>query len=191
VFLTWIFYNTTLQLLMIFVPSPPLPTEPVVAVEPFRISNQYGLFAVMTTARYEIEFQGSDDGQSWTAYPFRYKPQRLDEPPRFYAPYQPRFDWNLWFASLGTWRQYPWVVRTEVLLLRNDSGALTLFAGNPFLKAPPRRVRAVEWQYWFTDLKTKRSTGLWWRREFRGLYGPVVELGPEGKAVAVEWPNEE
>ena len=48
---------------------------PVVALEPFRIAESYGLFAVMTRGRYEIEFQGSNDGSNWTAYPFRYKPQ--------------------------------------------------------------------------------------------------------------------
>jgi len=44
-------------------------------LQPFRIANAYGLFAVMTPARYEIEFQGSNDGKTWTVYPFRYKPQ--------------------------------------------------------------------------------------------------------------------
>jgi hypothetical protein len=185
----WIFYSTAVELLMMFVPRPPLPVEPAEALEPFRIAGRYGLFAVMTTARYEIEFQGSEDGTNWVAYPFRYKPQRLDEAPRFYAPYQPRFDWNLWFASLGTWRQYPWVLRAEVELLHSDPALLTLFAGNPFPSASPKEVRAVEWQYWFTDLKTERATGLWWRREFHGLYGPVIELGPGGKATALEWPN--
>jgi Lipase maturation factor len=98
----------------------PLPTSPLTALEPFRIANQYGLFAVMTRGRYEIEFQGSAEGQNWVAYPFRYKPQELNEPLRIYAPYQPRFDWNLWFASLGTWREYPIVPNTEVRLLSND-----------------------------------------------------------------------
>jgi Lipase maturation factor len=189
VLLIWIFYSTAVQLLMMFVPRPPLPLEPAEALEPFRIAGRYGLFAVMTTARYEIEFQGSNDGTNWVAYPFRYKPQRLDEPPRFYAPYQPRFDWNLWFASLGTWRQYPWVLRVEVELLRSDPALLSLFAGNPFAVAPPKEVRAVEWRYWFTDLKTRRATGRWWGREFHGLYGPVIELGPGGKATALEWPS--
>ena len=39
---------------------------PVQALEPLRIANQYGLFAVMTPHRYEIEFQGSNDGKTWT-----------------------------------------------------------------------------------------------------------------------------
>ncbi|HXJ91539.1 MAG TPA: lipase maturation factor family protein [Terriglobia bacterium] len=190
VFLTWIVYATLVELLMMFTGRLPVPMQPIAALEPFRIADHYGLFAVMTRARYEIEFQGSDDGNNWTPYPFRYKPQRVDQGPRIYAPYQPRFDWNLWFASLGTWREYPWVVRTEALLLHGDPDVLSLFAGNPFPKSPPKEVRAVVWEYWFTDLKTKRATGAWWRRDFRGLYGPVIELGPDGKAVALQWPGQ-
>ena len=58
--LSWIVYNTTALLLLMLLPALPLPTSPVLWLEPFRISNQYGLFAVMTRARYEIEFQGSE-----------------------------------------------------------------------------------------------------------------------------------
>src|SRR5206468_13069427 len=90
---------------------------PAIALEPFRIANRYGLFAVMTEDRYEIEFQGSNDGVTWTPFPFRYKPQDPLKPPGIYAPYQPRFEWNLWFASLGDWRSYAWVVRTELRLM--------------------------------------------------------------------------
>jgi lipase maturation factor 1 len=62
VMLTWVFYNTSLLLLHMVWRAEPLPGEPIVALEPFRIANQYGLFAVMTPHRYEIEFQGSADG---------------------------------------------------------------------------------------------------------------------------------
>ena len=75
VMLIWIFYATTAEMIWILVPEAPLPTSPVVALDPFRIANRYGLFAVMTRGRYEIEFQGSNDGENWMAYPFRYKPQ--------------------------------------------------------------------------------------------------------------------
>ena len=121
-----------------FVPGLPLPVSPVRVLEPFRIADQYGLFAVMTHARYEIEFQGSRDGKTWIAYPFRYKPQDVESAPGIYAPYQPRFDWNLWFASLGRVAGLP--------LRRLDGGApagkssrtcCELFAGNPFDGAPP------------------------------------------------------
>ena len=101
-------------------------------LEPFRVADRYGLFAVMTHARYEIEFQGSTDGKTGLPYPFRYKPQDVRKAPGIYAPYQPRFDWNLWFASLGTWQEYRFVVWTEERLLNNEPDVLALFAGNPF-----------------------------------------------------------
>jgi len=90
-----VFYATTAQLIWMVWPRAPLPISPVTVLDPFRIANRYGLFAIMTRGRYEIEFQGSEDGQTWAPYPFRYKPQDVAEPPKIYAPYQPRFDWNL------------------------------------------------------------------------------------------------
>ncbi len=189
VMLIWIFYTTTVELVWMFLPHLPLPTSPVAALEPFRIANRYGLFAVMTRGRYEIEFQGSNDGQNWTAYPFRYKPQDLSKPPRIYAPYQPRFEWNLWFASLGSWRENMIVPSTEERLLAGSPDVLALFARNPFPQAPPKQVRAVLWQYWFTTMGEKRATGMWWRRQLLGLYAPVLQIGPDGKVVAVEIPE--
>ena len=183
-----VFYATAVALVWIVFPTLKLPTTPVQALEPFRIANRYGLFAVMTRGRYEIEFQGSQDGQNWQAYPFRYKPQDPSQPPGIYAPYQPRFDWNLWFASLGSWREYPIVINTEVRLLSTDPDVLALFAGNPFPQEPPHQVRAVLWQYWFTTAAEKRKTGFWWRREFLGLYAPTLARDPDGKIRAVEFP---
>jgi hypothetical protein len=182
--LGWIFYAT----LAVFVGSA-LPQWPETILAPFRFANEYGLFAVMTRERYEIEFQGSYDGNTWIAYPFRYKPQDPSKPPGIYAPYQPRFDWNLWFASLGPWQQSPIVVRTEERLLENDPYVLNLFAGNPFAAKPPNEVRAVLWQYWFTDPATKRATGRWWRRKLLGLYAPVLEREPNGKFGVVQMPG--
>jgi lipase maturation factor 1 len=188
VLLTWIFYATTAQLVWMVTPAP-LPTSPVALLDPLRIANRYGLFAVMTRGRYEIEFQGSNDGQTWIAYPFRHKPQELDKPPRIYAPYQPRLDWNLWFASLGEWRDNPMVLRTQRRLLSNDVDVLALFAANPFPQGPPRQVRAVLWQYWFTSIAEKREHGLWWRRELLGLYAPAIQLEPGGKIIVTQWPE--
>jgi hypothetical protein len=185
VLLLWIFYATTAQMLT----NAHLPISPVIALEPFRIANRYGLFAVMTRGRYEIEFQGSPDGQNWVAYRFRYKPQELNQAPRIYAPYQPRFDWNLWFASLGSWREYPIVANTEVRLLSNDKNVLELFADNPFGREPPRQIRVLLWQYWFTTIAEKHRTGMWWRRQLLGLYAPTVERTPEGEIKVVEWPT--
>jgi hypothetical protein len=188
--LTWIAYNTTAELVAIPLHDVSLPETPLIALEPFRIANQYGLFAVMTRGRYEIEFQGSSDGTNWTAYQFRNKPQALNEAPGIYAPYQPRFDWNLWFASLGGWRENEIVPLTEERLLVSDGDVLALFRGDPFPQIPPRFVRAVIWQYWFTTMDEKRQTGAWWRREYLGLYAPELTIAADGHVAVVEMPGE-
>ena len=174
---------------MIRISSVEIPTAllaPVAILDPLRVANQYGLFAVMTRGRYEIEFQGSTDGINWTPYPFRNKPQSLNEASRIYAPYQPRFDWNLWFASLGSWEQNQFVPLVEERLLSNDASVLALFRNNPFTQSPPRYVRAVLWQYWFTSIDEKRRTGNWWRRQFLGIYAPVLTITPGGTYAEVQ-----
>jgi hypothetical protein len=186
-----VFYSTTALLLWMFMPGLPLPQAPVQALEPFRIANSYGLFAVMTHERYEIEFQGSLDGKTWIAYPFRYKPQAIDKAPGIYAPYQPRFEWNLWFASLGSWQQSRFVVWAEERLLKNEPDVLALFASNPFASATPREVRTVIYQYWFTDMRTKRETGNWWRREELRQYAPALEREADGKIVVLDLGRDE
>jgi hypothetical protein len=190
IMLTWIAYDTTAEMIEMPLRDLRLPAAPIEALEPFRIANQYGLFAVMTRGRYEIEFQGSNDGQNWTAYAFRNKPQALNEAPRIYAPYQPRFDWNLWFCSLADWRQSNIVPLTEERLLENSTDVLSLFKNNPFGKSPPRYVRAVLWQYWFTSMDEKRRTGNWWRRELLGLYAPELTRTESGQFEVVEYPAE-
>jgi hypothetical protein len=153
---------------------------PARLVAPFRMANAYGLFAVMTTAEYEIEFQGLRADSVWIAYPFRYKPQDPNVAPGLYAPYQPRFEWNLWFASLGPWTDNPWVETTQARLLTGEPSVLALFAGNPFASAPPIAVRTVIWRYWFTDAPTRRRTGRWWNRELLGVYAGVVTRSTNG-----------
>lgn len=162
---------------------------PARLLEPFRIANAYGLFASMTEARYEIEFQGSNDGgTTWTPYEFRYKPQDVLERPGVYAPFQPRFDWNLWFASLGPWRASPWVVATQQRLIEGSPDVLALFRHHPFPAAPPSQVRTVLWQYWFTDRSEKRRTGAWWRRRPLGAFAGRLTRTPDGAFALSESP---
>jgi hypothetical protein len=189
VMFAWLFYASTTLLLWMVWPGAPLPASPVAALEPFRIADRYGLFATMTRGRYEIEFQGSQDGQTWATYPFRYKPQDPGKAPGIYAPYQPRFDWNLWFASLGDWRSNPIVPRTEERLLTGSPDVLALFGTNPFPQSLPRQVRAVIWQYWFSTPQEKRAQGVWWTRQLLGLYAPTLERQSNGKITVAEWPS--
>jgi hypothetical protein len=143
---------------------------------PLRIVNPYGLFQVMTTRRPEIEIEGSDDGVTWKAYRFRWKPGPLDRRPEFVAPHQPRLDWQMWFAALADFQQEPWFLSFCQRLLEGSPPVLALLDENPFPRAPPRFVRATLYEYHFTDSTTRRATGAWWRRERLGPYGPALAL---------------
>jgi lipase maturation factor 1 len=97
-----------------------------------------------------------------------------------YAPYQPRFEWNLWFASLAPWRESQWVVNAQVELVKGSPTVLQLFRRDPFNGKPPAQVRTVLWQYWFTDWRTWRKTGAWWRREELGVFSGIVQRDSTG-----------
>jgi hypothetical protein len=145
-------------------------------VTPFRSFNNYGLFAVMTTNRLEIVIQGSNDGVAWRDYEFKYKPGDVKRKPGFVAPHQPRLDWQMWFAALSNYQRNPWFVEFCVRLLNGSPEVLGLMERNPFPKTPPRFVRAVLYEYHFTDFATRRRTGAWWRRVAKGEYLPAISL---------------
>jgi len=149
------------------------------AVAPLRIVNGYGLFAVMTTTRPEILVEGSADGLSWKPYEFRWKPGDLFRRPAFVAPHQPRLDWQMWFAALGSFEQDPWFARFLEKLLEGSPPVLALLGRNPFPGSPPRFVRARLWEYRFTEPSERKRTGAWWRRTEIGPYGPVLERAEE------------
>lgn len=146
---------------------------------PLRWVNPYGLFSVMTVRRPEISIEGSDDGEHWREYVFRYKVSRLDKAPRQVAPHQPRLDWQMWFAALGS--PPGWFLLLLVRLLEGSPDVLGLLAENPFPAHPPRFIRAVLYDYRMTDLATRRSSGDWWTRERLGLYVPPLALGRDGR----------
>jgi hypothetical protein len=130
----------------------------------------------MTTSRPEIVVEGSMDGQTWAPYSFRYKPGDLRQAPRWVAPYQPRLDWQMWFAALGSYRSNPWFINFVTRLLDGSPQVLGLLAGNPFPEHPPRYIRAMTYDYTFTTLAERRQTGAWWKREPLGTYLPPVGL---------------
>ena len=146
-------------------------------VSPFRIVNSYGLFANMTTSRPEIRVQGSNDGQTWSDYEFKYKPGDPGRMPRWAQPHQPRLDWQMWFVALGSYRHNPWFINLAERLLQGSPDVLRLLEHNPFPEKPPRFVRAELYEYRFTDFATKRADGTWWESEYLGLYLPPVSLG--------------
>jgi hypothetical protein len=141
---------------------------------PFHLVNSYGLFSVMTTERPEIIVEGSEDGQDWKAYDFKWKPGEPQRAPRFVAPHQPRLDWQMWFAALGYYSNNPWLRRLLLRLLENSPDVLPLLRQNPFCQKPPRFIRAVFFDYRFTTREQRFRTGAWWNIERRGNYSPIL-----------------
>jgi predicted DCC family thiol-disulfide oxidoreductase YuxK len=144
--------------------------------ERFHIVNGYGLFAVMTVSRPEIVIEGSNDGSSWRTYVFKYKAGNLHQPPHWVAPYQPRLDWQMWFAALSDDQDTPWFAPFMKRLLEGSPEVLSLLAENPFPDQPPRLLRATRYNYRFTDRESRQSSGDWWTRTYSGPYFPEVSL---------------
>jgi lipase maturation factor 1 len=150
--------------------------EFVYGTEPLHLVNGYGLFAVMITSRLEIIIQGSNDGQTWQDYEFKDKPGDPRRRPPWVEPFQPRLDWQMWFAALGSYSENRWFVNVMVLLLEGSPEVLHLLAKDPFPDRPPLYVRAVAYDYHFANFAERRATGDWWRRELTGIYFPPASL---------------
>jgi len=161
---------TCLQLFSI--PLPPGGETVQRYTDQLRIVNSYGLFAVMTTVRSEIIVEGSNDGVEWKAYEFPYKPGNVYRHPPVVAPYQPRLDWQMWFAALGSRRDNDWFMNFVLRLFQGEPSVLKLLSYNPFPKSPPRYIRAVTYSYTFTHFGERA----WWHREENGTYLPPVSL---------------
>jgi predicted DCC family thiol-disulfide oxidoreductase YuxK len=143
---------------------------------PFLIVNAYGLFANMTTSRPEVVIEGSNDGVTWREYTFRYQPGPLDRAPGWNIPHQPRLDWQMWFAALGSARDNPWFIGLMRRLLEGSASVVSLFGDDPFAGRPPKYVRAQIYEYRFADPSAPDHRGQWWSRIRVGLYFPRVSL---------------
>ncbi|MGC1676611.1 MAG: lipase maturation factor family protein, partial [Candidatus Binataceae bacterium] len=147
-------------------------------IAPLRIVNSYGLFAVMTTTLPEIIVEGSDDGVHWREYGFKYKPGDVMRRPLWNFPHQPRLDWQMWFAALGTESESPWFSLFLQRLLENSPEVTALLGSNPFPHEPPRYVRALLYDYRYSSRKEKEETGAWWVRRPIGIYYPAIARAP-------------
>ncbi len=143
--------------------------------DPLNLVNTYGAFGSVGRERYNIVFEGTDDdiptdSATWKAYPYKGLPTDPEQRPPQVAPYHLRFDWQMWFAAMGTPDDYPWTLTLIAKLLHNDPGALSLFAANPFPNRPPRYIRAVLYRYSFAPPASAGApqaaspTHHWWTR---------------------------
>jgi len=145
--------------------------------DPLDLVNTYGAFGTVGRERLNVVFEGTESEAAdaravWKPYAYRALPVELDRMPCQIAPYQPRLDWQMWFAAMGTPNQYPWTLHLVWKLLHNDPGALSLFGGNPFPQKPPRYLRAVLYRYRFAP--AGNLEGNWWKREAVGPWLPPL-----------------
>ncbi len=148
--------------------------------DPLDLVNTYGAFGTVGRERDEIIFEGTSDAfitgeTKWMEYEFKAKPGDPNRRPAFIAPYQPRLDWQIWFAAMASPADYPWTFHFVWKLLHNDPGALSLIANNPFPNAPPHYIRARLYHYQFAPLGEKA----WWNREPIGEWLPALSADDE------------
>jgi hypothetical protein len=99
--------------------------------DPLDLVNTYGAFGTVGRERDEIIFEGTEDSvitsdTKWKEYEFKAKPGDPNRRPPFVAPYQPRIDWQIWFAAMASPGDYPWTLHFVWKLLHNDPGTLSL-----------------------------------------------------------------
>lgn len=144
--------------------------------DPLDLVNTYGAFGAVGKERFNVVFEGSADRETWREYPYKGLPVALNESSSQIAPYQLRLDWQMWFAAMGSPRNYPWTLNLCWKLLHNDRATLSLFRRNPFANAPPRYVRAVWYRYRFVP---RNREGAWWQREKLGEWLPPLSADDE------------
>ena len=161
------------------------------AYDPIHLVNSYGAFGSIGKERYDLIIEGtnSDDpvlANDWKEYTFAAGPCGVKRPPIQIAPYQPHLDWQLWFASMATIREYPWTLNLVWKLLHNDPATLSLFArvGNPFPHQPPRYIRISYYRYHFA--KPENPEHVYWTRERIGNWMEPVSTDNPGFREALQ-----
>jgi len=143
----------------------------VSSISAFRSINSYGLFRVMTRTRPEIIFEGSNDKITWQEYELKNKINNPVKAPPFVAPHQPRFEWQMWFAALGTIQYNQWVYTYMKRIMEGSEKHEKLLRVNPFPEEPPKYMRALMYDYRFAE-----NGEAWWSRTYARPYSIELSL---------------
>ncbi len=139
----------------------------------YPLVNGYGLFARMTTERFELVVEGSQDRKTWQAYTFRYKPDQ-DTDLRFAGVHMPRLDWQLWFAALYPNCSRRWIFGLMDALFNDSSDVHMLLEHNPFPIEPPRFMRIRRQKATFRHQGESQKAGYWHLKMQTKPYCPVL-----------------
>jgi hypothetical protein len=135
------------------------------ALAPFRWLHAYGVFPPNSSPPIKVipVFEGSSDGETFHAYPYRYMPCEARSRTPIIAPHHPRIDHLCVYAGSGMsesdylaslvgagkpygfspFSHYSWLHRTVERLLEAEPCVLSLFGRDPFQGARPREVRVT------------------------------------------------
>jgi hypothetical protein len=171
--LAWVFFGVTLLLSIPVVRNLASNHQAMNAsYNSWDIVNSYGAFGAVNKERYELIIEGFN-GHEWKEYNFIGKPGSVERPLRQIAPYQPRIDWQIWFAAMSDPADQPWLLHFVWMLLKNDPLATGLLAENPFPDAPPQEIRIEIYRYKFNKPWSVKPV---WSRELIGTWLPPVTL---------------
>uniref|UniRef100_A0A7I4Z2Z1 Lipase maturation factor n=1 Tax=Haemonchus contortus TaxID=6289 RepID=A0A7I4Z2Z1_HAECO len=153
-------------------------------IDPYQIVNPYGLFRTMTglNGRPEVIVEGAADPNGpWKEFSFYSKPGNVSQAPIFVLPHQPRLDWQLWFAALGSYRYNPFFLSLTYHLMEDTPEVLRLMSRPQPFKETPRYIRAQLYHYHYTTPGEKVD---WWTRELQYEYMPTF---PKRDEVLVDY----
>ena len=166
------------------------------AIRPLCMVQGYGVFGARSAppVRWLPVIEGSDDGETWKTFEYRFTTTHGHSTPRFVAPYQPRLDHMGHYETLGIdGTGYLAVISfsdplrftpaamldlTIQRLLEKDSPVLRLIGTNPFPEGPPRFMRVSVSRATPTTPEELAATGAWHHCTPAGFHIPAAELDP-------------
>jgi len=151
---------------------------PVNWVRGWGLGNVYHVFPNMQTERHELTIEGSQDGRTWRAYRFRYKPNTADEHPAFIVPLHPRLDWMMWFVPPQNPAMRYWFESFLRRLHQNSATVTALLQYNPFPDSGPRYLRVLSHRYRFTTPAERQKNDRVWHTEYLGEFPRVPSRIP-------------
>uniref|UniRef100_A0A0N4XBD5 Lipase maturation factor 2 n=1 Tax=Haemonchus placei TaxID=6290 RepID=A0A0N4XBD5_HAEPC len=132
--------------------------------------------------RPEVIVEGAvDPNGPWKEFSFYSKPGNVSQAPIFVLPHQPRLDWQLWFAALGSYRYNPFFLSLTYHLMEDTPEVLRLMSRPQPFKETPRYIRAQLYHYHYTTPGEKID---WWTRELQYEYMPTF---PKRDEVLVDY----
>ncbi len=155
--------------------------------EPLHLVNSYGVFRPRPAPplRWVTVVEGSDDGEHWRTYRYRYTMTDERSRPRYVAPHHPRLDHVTFYDAVGVdgtgyfhpvsfanpYLLTPSSVldRTMQRVLEPGSPGAKLFAEVPF-DGPPPLARVALYRFTSTTLEEHAETGRHWNVAPVGLH---------------------